>query len=139
MTTGEDFRAKAVEELKKMRENCLKWGVTLEIKNLREYVEKAGISLADIGTSEEEIQGCFKTGHINAAKKWLEMAKEHCESQSVDTEIGHIRNLVAEANATLAEVGTSEEELRKLLAAYKPARSWLQRLFRREAKQKGLA
>jgi hypothetical protein len=139
MTNVEDYRAKAVEELKKMREDCQKWGVPLEVKNLREYVAKAGISLSDIGTSEEEIQDCFKVGHLNAAKTWLRMAREHCQTQDVSTEIGHIRSLIAEAKSTLADVGTSEEELRNLLAAYKPARSWFRKLFRRSATWKGLA
>jgi hypothetical protein len=96
--------------------------VSLEIKNIREYVTQAGLSLADIGTSEEELQNCFKTGHINAAKSWLKMARERCESQDVSAEIGHIQNLVAEANSTLADVGTFREELQRLLKAYKPAR-----------------
>ena len=130
MPTGEDLRAKAKEELRKMRENCKKWGVSWEIENMREYVAQAGLSLADIGTSEENLQNCFKTGHINAAKTWLKMAGERCESQDVSAEIGHIRNLVAEADATLADVGTSEEELKRLLAGYKLQRSWFRRLFR---------
>jgi hypothetical protein len=64
-----DYRARAEEELKKMRENCQKWGVTLEIKNLREYVEKAGISLADIGTSEEELRKLLMA--YKSARSWL--------------------------------------------------------------------
>lgn len=136
MTTATDLRTKAEEELRKMRENCQKWGVNLEIKNIREYVAQAGLNLADTGTSEEELQNCFKTGHVNAAKTWLRMARERCESQDVSTEVGHIHNLVTEANATLAEVGTSEDELKNLLAAYKPARSWFRRLFKRTGRQK---
>jgi len=78
------------------------------------------------------LQSCFKTGHINAAKTWLRIAREHCETQDVSTEIGHIRSLVTEAGVTLADVGTSEEEISKLLAASKLSRkSWVPRLFRR--------
>jgi len=131
-----ELKKKAEEELRKMRENCQKWGVSIEIRSIGEYVTQAGLSLADIGTSEEELQNCFKTGHINAAKTWLNMARERCESQDVSTEIGHIRSLIAEAKVTLADVGTSEEELEKLLAAYKPIKGWWRRLFvRRNGKQ----
>jgi hypothetical protein len=125
----DEFKRKAEEELRKTRENCQKYGVSFEIKNIREYVAQAGLSLADIGTSEEELQNCFKAGHINVAKTWLNMAKERCESQDVSTEIGHIRNLIAEANVTLADMDTSEEELERLLAAYKPITGWWRRLF----------
>jgi len=124
-----ELKKKTEEELRKMRENCQKWGVSIEIRNIREYIAQGGLSLADIGTSEEELQNCFKAGHINAAKTWLKMAKERCESQDVSTEIGHIRSLIAEANVILADVGTSEEELEKLLAAYKPIKGWWRRLF----------
>jgi len=127
-----DYRTKAEEELRKIRENSQKWGVNLEIGRLREYVEKAGISLADIGTSEEELQTCARNGLLNAARTWLKMARERCTNQDVSTEVGYIRSLVEEANATLADVGTSEEELKQLLAAYKPRRGFF-RFWRRKA------
>ncbi len=133
----EELKRKAEEELKKIRENCQKWGVSFEIRNLREYLAQAGLSLADIDTSEEELQSCFKVGHTNAAKTWLKMARERCQSQDVSTEVGHIRSLVAEANVTLADVGTNEDELESLLAAYKPIKGWWRRIFQRGTDRKG--
>jgi len=127
-----DLKAKAAEELRKMRENCARWGVSEEIENIRKYVAQAGLTLADIGTSEEELQNCFRTGHINAAKAWLRIARERCEVEDVSPEVSHIRNLVAEAGLTLADVGTSDEELRRLLSAFKNKRSrWYRKLFSR--------
>jgi len=111
--TKEDFRAKAAEELLKIKQDCQERGVVQEIKNIREYVDKAGISLADIGTSEEELQTCFKTGNMNAARTWLKRARERSVPWEVDTR-GHIRRLAAEASFTLADIGTSEEELQTL-------------------------
>ncbi|HIE17851.1 MAG TPA: hypothetical protein EYP71_06605 [Dehalococcoidia bacterium] len=128
----EELIAKAKEELQKMRENRQRWGVSFEIKNIQEYLSQAGVGLDAIGTSEEELQESFKMGHTNAAKTWLQMARERCRTQDVSTEVGYIRSLVAEANITLDAIGTSEEELNKLLAAYKPARNWLAKLFRRK-------
>lgn len=127
-----NLKAKAEQELQKMRENYTRWGVSQEIENIRRYVAQAGLTLADIGTSEEELQNCFKTGHINAAKTWLRMARERCETEDVSAEITHIRNLVAEAGVTLADVGTSEEELNKLLLVFRSKhQKWYHRLFRR--------
>jgi hypothetical protein len=134
MTTRVELKTKAEQELQKMRENCQKWGVSLEIKNIRDYMAQASLSLADVGTSEEELQSCFKTGHINAAKTWLKMARERSASADVSTEVGHIRSLVGEANVSYADVGTSEGELNELLAAYKPAQGWLRRLLRLKQK-----
>ncbi len=125
-----DYRAKAEEQLKKIRENSQKWGVSLEISKLRGYVEKGGIKLSDIGTSEEELQTCARNGLINAALTWLRLAREHCTTQDVKREVGYVRSLAEEAGITLTELGTSEEELRELLAAYKPRRG-LPSLFRR--------
>lgn len=135
----EELKSKAQAELQKMRENCRNWGVSIEIRNVREYISRANISLADIGTSEEELQNCFKTGHINAAKTWLKTARERCNSQDVGAEVGHIRSLANEAKFVLDEIGTSEEELERLLAAYKPVKSWWRRLFNRDGKGQGSA
>jgi len=96
-----------------MRESREKQGVAKEVKNIREYAEKAGIGLADIGTSEEELRTCLKTGNMNAAKTWLKRAREGSVPREVDTR-GHIRRLAVEANFTLADIGTSEEELQRL-------------------------
>jgi len=53
ITESQNFKAKAEEKLQKMREESKKWGVSHEIQAIREYVAQAGISLADIGTSED--------------------------------------------------------------------------------------
>lgn len=140
MTDGirrEELKSKAEAELQKMRENCRSWGVSIEIKNIREYLSQAHINLADIGTSEEELQNCFKTGHMNAARTWLKLARERCNSQDVGAEVGYIRSLANEAKFALDEIGTSEEELERLLAAYKPSKSWWRRLFRKNGIDEG--
>ena len=127
-----NLKAKAEQELRKMRENYTRWGVSQEIENIRRYVAQAGLTLADIGTSEEELQNCFKIGHTNAARTWLRMARERYENEDVSAEVTHIRNLIAEAGITLADVGTSEEELNKLLTTFKSKqKKWYHKLLRR--------
>ena len=127
-----DYRTKAEEELRKIRQNSQKWGVELEIKKLQEYVEKGGLKLSDIGTSEEELRACAQRGLINAALTWLRLARENCTSRDVSREVGYVRSLAEEAGITLTELGTSEQELRELLAAYKPRRGLL-RFWRRKS------
>ena len=67
MVIETDFRKKAEEELQSIRENCHKWTVDDNITQMREYLTSAGLSLADVGTSEDEIQSCLKTGRNSAA------------------------------------------------------------------------
>jgi len=59
------------------------------------------------------------------------------KSLDVGAEVGYIRSLANEAKFALDEIGTSEEELEKLLAAYKPSKSWWRRLFRKNSKDEG--
>lgn len=66
--TEEDFRAKAEEELQKIRQYCTERSVVQEIQALGHYCHKADISLADIGTSGEEIELCLKAGEISATE-----------------------------------------------------------------------
>ena len=59
-----------------MRDNRQRGVVGEEIKKIRESLTQGNLSLADIGTTEEELQLCFKTGHQNSAKNWLLVARE---------------------------------------------------------------
>lgn len=120
-----DFKAKAERELRKMRECCSTQGVSEEIKSIRENLALAGLSLSDIGTSEEELHSCFITGNKSSAEHWLRVAKERYKTQNVSNEIGHIRSRLDEAKLTLADIGSSEEELTSLLFARQPhPRRW---------------
>lgn len=130
-----DYKKKAEIELQKIRENCCRWPVSDEIKTMRQYLSQVGLSLADIGTSEEEVQSCFKEGHKNSAKNWLKVARDKYNTHNVNIAIGHIRNRLAEANLTLDDIGTSEVELSFLLSSHQPVRGWWHRLFRRKDRQ----
>ncbi|MCX7911711.1 MAG: hypothetical protein N2506_01920 [Dehalococcoidales bacterium] len=124
-----NYKEKALSELKKIREYCHRWPVADEIRTMREYLKAGGLSLADIGTSEEEIQSCFREGHRNSARNWLKVARENDSYQNVLTAVHHIRNRIAEAGLTLDDIGTSEAELEFLLASRRPKKGLWQRLF----------
>ena len=134
VTEQVDSRQKAKAELQKIRENCHRWPVNEEIKAMRGYLGQASLSLADIGTSEEEVQSCFKEGHKNSAKNWLKVARENDSYQNIEAAIGHIRDRLAEASLTLDDIGTSEAELNFLLSSHQPDQYWWHRLFKRKAR-----
>ena len=128
-----DYRQKAEIELRNIRQNCRLWPVKDDIKTLKEYLERAHLKLEDIGTSEEELQACFREGHKNSAKNWLKVARESDNHQNVEIAIGHIRDRLAEAGLTLDDIGTSEKELNFLLSSQQPVRGWWRRLFSSKA------
>jgi hypothetical protein len=128
-----DFKSRAEAELRQMRDHCQRGVVGEEIKKIRESLTQGNLSLADIGTTEEELQLCFKTGHKDSAKSWLRMAREPRDVHDVSLAIANVRSRISEANLTLADVDTSEKELSDLLSPPKPVQGW-HRLFRRAAK-----
>lgn len=117
-----DHKAKAENELRNMREFCQWRGVSEEIAAIRENLDLAGLGLADIGTSEDELQDAFITGNKSSAKHWLKAAKERYTTQDVSREIAQVRSRLKEAKLSLADIDSSEEELTSLLSAYKPTR-----------------
>jgi DNA repair ATPase RecN len=76
---------------------------------------KQGIKLEDIGTSEEELRQLLLKGYKAEAEKWLQVARKHCTIKNVDCEVEVVREYVEKARIKLEDIGTSEEELEKLL------------------------
>jgi hypothetical protein len=79
---------------------------------VREYVGKAGCTLADIGTTEEKLDTLVRKAHLNNAKYWLDSIERdgQTEAQFVD----FVREYVGKADCTLADIGTSETKLEKI-------------------------
>ena len=107
-------RENAEAELRSIRTNCGKWPVSDNIQNLRNHLTRADLTLADIGTSEEELESCLKAGHKRSAQTWLQMARECCGERDVSFEIERVQSRLAEADLTPGDIGTSETELREL-------------------------
>jgi hypothetical protein len=116
-TVQTDFKVKAERELRDMRQFCSIRGVGEEVRSIRENLALARLSPADIGTSEAELQSCFKAGNKSSAEHWLRAAKERSKTQNVSNEISHIRSRLDEAKLTLDDIGCSEEEISALLPA----------------------
>ncbi|MEX0918619.1 MAG: hypothetical protein WDZ85_01490, partial [Candidatus Paceibacterota bacterium] len=70
---------------------------------------KGNLSLADIGTSEEELAELWVKGCTTKAHKWLGHLRNGTDQY--DSFIGYVREEARKGNLSLADIGTSEEEL----------------------------
>ncbi len=123
-----DYFAEAKGWLAIARQKSCNGEVKLEIQYLREYVRKAGCSLEDIGTSEEELKSLRAKGYRSEAQKRLDLVRSHANLHGeVEDRIRIFREYAKKARYSLEDVGTSEEELSDLLViGYKTeAKKWL--------------
>lgn len=118
------------EELQKFRrEACLagcRWRLaelktgSVGYKNLlqaiRDYVKKYDLTLDDIKTDEEELERLRVRGCRAVAKSRLKSLRKSNNDGSIPSDyyVVCIREMLKEGNLTLADIGTDEEELRKL-------------------------
>jgi uncharacterized membrane protein len=76
---------------------------------VREEAAKGNLSLADIGTSEEELAQLRVKGCMTAAQEWLGFLRNG--ASDYDLLIEYVREEATKGNLSLADIGTSEEEL----------------------------
>lgn len=81
---------------------------------IQKYTQKAGCTLEYIGTSEKELAKLKIEGYESESKKWLGYARNTSFSYR-SSNINRIRKYTQKAGCTLEYIGTSEEELTKLL------------------------
>jgi hypothetical protein len=95
------------------------------IAYLRDEIRNGGLTLADIGTSETELNQLQRKGAAKAAQKWLSYLRQDTEYYKSFT--AYVREEGQNAGLTLADIGTSEEELTQLQrkGAAKEAMKWL--------------
>ena len=100
--------------------------VELGIAYCRKYLQKAGLSLSDIGTSEEELKKLLKAGYkveeelkklLKAgykveAEMWLGFVRN--PTKDVELGIAYCRKYLQKAGLSLSDIGTSEKELETL-------------------------
>ncbi len=115
MTDGVDNRSKAVGWLNLARSRANKQRVDLEISNLREYANKAGCTLEDLGTNEEELGALIIQSHRSEAVSWLRLARMLASDGEIKAEIAYLRGYASKAGCTLEDLGTNEEELDALI------------------------
>lgn len=84
------------------------------INYLQERALKGNFSLADIGTSKEEVEQLRINASITIAKDWLDAIRKGTTQLSHDLATEYVRETARNANLSLADIGTSEEELSSL-------------------------
>lgn len=77
----------------------------------RQVLEKGGISLADIGTSEEEIAKLQLDNSKSRARKHLEVLRRKPRYENHNDFLIFLRGEISKGGFSLAAIGTSEEEL----------------------------
>lgn len=105
-------RLSAKRWLRYLREGDEHYEMSLDF--LKDNLEDGGLSLEDIGTSEEELEELRIVGIKLSAKKWLGYARENLEKGEDTTH--WLRSLLREmkkGELKPEDIGTSEEELGK--------------------------
>lgn len=125
-------------KLRKIREDCHRWWVGDDIRALKEYLSKNGLTAADIGSSEEELRACLVEGNRTSARSWLKVARENYQWQDVTGAVAKSRSRLREANLTLADIDSSEEELAFLIHPPKSRKFWSKLLRRNEKSLKSI-
>jgi len=82
------------------------------LTDLREVITKGNLTLADIGTSEDELRELWVKCCKFSAQRWL----DHLRNETVNYEycLDCLRKEIAKGVITLEDIGTSEEELGEL-------------------------
>jgi soluble cytochrome b562 len=97
------------------------------IEHMREHLKQGNWTLADIGTSEDDLKTVIRNYHKREAKKWLDSARGVGLAPAC---IEHMREHLKQGNWTLTDIDTSEEKLKEVVRDYysREARTWLQYL-----------
>ena len=106
----EDHKKEAQKWLERLRSGTSYWESFLQY--LRNNLQKAGLTLKDIGTSEKELEKLRIKGCKTSAQKWLEYLRSGTDQY--ESFLRYLLEEVKEGGFTLKDIGTSEEELKKL-------------------------
>jgi len=103
--------AEAIAILAIIRGECDKGtGWYKDIAALNDELAKAHLTLADIGTSAEELDKLKAHGHIGAARNWLTKARTE-DPRFTAENVAYVRSEIRKAQSTFAKIRTSENEL----------------------------
>lgn len=81
------------------------------IDYLRKYCKKAGVTLADVGTSDDEIASWLKADWTKEAIRCLNNCRSETIKEFLDREIYYIIMYCLRTGSSLADIGTSQAEL----------------------------
>ena len=81
------------------------------IDSIRTKARKGDFSLTDIGTSEDELEKLLVKGSKVTARMWLDELRSDSSIERHEALIDCIREEAISGNFSLADIGTSEDEL----------------------------
>jgi hypothetical protein len=108
-------KSEAKKYLDWVREFSKRASVEQSVEFLREHVAKARCTLKSIGISEEELNELLLIGYKSEATRWLVEARGTSMSADVGYAVRLVKQAIDKAHCTLADIGTNDEELNKLL------------------------
>ena len=108
-----DHKGEARRALKYLRSGTDQYEGVL--KHLREEVQRGGLTLKDIGTSEEELERLRVEGCKTSAQNTLKYLRSGTDQY--EDSLKRLRKEVQKGGLTLKDIGTSEEELERLRPA----------------------
>lgn len=82
-------------------------------ENIKRFAKKAGVSLKDIGTSEEKLEELEKEGYKNGLKYYLDLIREKNPQKQTPLlhAIDNLRKCIEKVGVSLEYIGTSEKEI----------------------------
>src|SRR3990172_2095411 len=107
---------RAVKSLERLREDFGGYRYKKCLKHLRMVVRKSGLTLEDIGTSEEGLEKLRVNCCKKSAEEYLKDLREgiYPYNHTLGDTLECLRREVKNGGLTLEDIGTSEEELEKL-------------------------
>lgn len=127
-----DFRVQIRKDHARGNLRALREGIGAyreHVGSLRELMEKGGFSLADLGTTEEELEFLRVREHKVIAQGYLKSLRkgDECDYETHQT---LMKMHLEENGLSLTDIGASEDELKSLIVqnAKYQAKFWLKRL-----------
>ena len=119
MTTDHNgYMAKAESWLELARKLAGTRNISSHIAYTKEYARKAGISLEDIGSGDNELTELLVKGYVAEAESWLELARKLADKRNIEPLIVYVNEYREKAGVSPERIGTSSEELDRLRNRY---------------------
>lgn len=115
--------------LELLRSGTDKFSPVLLIGLILDGIQRDNLTLADIGTSMEELKGYRAAYFRNNARKWLNRLRDGINDEFTH-DVNYVYNGIERGDYTLADIGTNEEELEvlRVKSCKNAVHSWLKSL-----------
>lgn len=108
------YKSEAKRWLIDARENSMNADVSNAVRLVQWAANKAHCTLTDIGTNDEELNKLLHEGYRSGALMVFVILREGRNKEDIPNDVIRLRELLVKGGYTLADIGTSEEELEEL-------------------------